>query len=535
MHDLAANAHLGIICTEHHPRLAVWQMFDQVCLLSEGHACYVGPADGCVPWFKSLGYLLEDVVAGGNPADTCVDLVSINHYKDPALFGKNTMLDEDDVRAAAQAFDAVHRAKLGALVLNVMGSDPEAFDVARRASDDKKRGLRRFLSMAGLSDSAEAASDFVRQYRVLAKRTMESHTRNKGNALARNVLMNIVAVISAGVFGNQHRRSIKGGYVGDYVGEDLTSYYGGLFSWLVFTALMAYVPIGCIQYDRTFFLKERKAGLYSTAAWYCAYMSVETFIITNCSLSCGILYAQLMGFVRCWSVAVRPFGLQILCQLKFAVYFGAICNGLSLLFSQILMLSVAITRNLNAAFIIAMGVFIQGFITSGFPVDLTSMNPDATWLQYTCASAASPSLSVVPRKKNARSPPGPSSTTRTTRASACSSGTTTPRTRASSGPSAAPSPSTSSSCTAPGCSSTSRPSTPSSSGRTAATRTTTRTRARGNGGFCCGSCSWHVRVLAGACVRRLAAMDASLTVKDVVDVRRRPPITKLARHLTSNQ
>jgi hypothetical protein len=211
--------------------------------------------------------------------------------------------------------------------------------------------------------------------------------------------MNIVAVISAGVFGNQHRRSIKGGYVGDYVGEDLTSYYGGLFSWLVFTALMAYVPIGCIQYDRTFFLKERKAGLYSTAAWYCAYMSVETFIITNCSLSCGILYAQLMGFVRCWSVAVRPFGLQILCQLKFAVYFGAICNGLSLLFSQILMLSVAITRNLNAAFIIAMGVFIQGFITSGFPVDLTSMNPDATWLQYTCASAASPSLSVVPRKK----------------------------------------------------------------------------------------------------------------------------------------
>ncbi|KAH8073756.1 ATPase [Aureococcus anophagefferens] len=146
---------------------------------------------------------------------------------------------------------------------------------------------------------------------------------------------------------------------------------------------MAYVPIGCIQYDRTFFLKERKAGLYSTAAWYCAYMSVETFIITNCSLSCGILYAQLMGFVRCWSVAVRPFGLQILCQLKFAVYFGAICNGLSLLFSQILMLSVAITRNLNAAFIIAMGVFIQGFITSGFPVDLTSMNPDATWLQYT--------------------------------------------------------------------------------------------------------------------------------------------------------
>ena len=155
----------------------------------------------------------------------------------------------------------------------------------------------------------------------------------------------------------------------------------------------------------TALLKERKAGLYSTAAWYCAYMSVETFIITNCSLSCGILYAQLMGFVRCWSVAVRPFGLQILCQLKFAVYFGAICNGLSLLFSQILMLSVAITRNLNAAFIIAMGVFIQGFITSGFPVDLTSMNPDATWLQYTCASAASPVLSVVPRKKTLVPPP----------------------------------------------------------------------------------------------------------------------------------
>ena len=37
---------------------------------------------------------------------------------------------------------------------------------------------------------------------------------------------------------------------------------------------------------------------------------------------------------------------------------------------------------------------------------------------------------------------------------------------------------------------------------------------------------------AGPCV---AALDASLTVKDVVDVRRRPPITKLARHLTSNQ
>lgn len=379
MHDLAANANLGIICTAHRPRHAVWQMFDQVCLLSEGRSCYFGPASGCVPWFTSLGYLLEDVVMTGNPADTCVDLISINHYKAPELFGKNTMLDDDDVKAAANAFDAAHRSQISIQVLAVMGEEPERFAMDRAV----EKSVEKWLGVAGFYDSWDSVLDFARQYRVLTKRTMESHTRNKGNALARNVLMNVVAVIAAGVFGNQHRRSIKLGKIGDYVGEDLTSYYGGLFSWLVFTALMAYVPIGCIQYDRTFFLKERKAGLYSTAAWYCAYMSVETYIITTCSLSCGILYAQLMGFVRCWSVAVRPFGLQLMCQLKYAVYFGAICNGLSLLFSQILMLSVAVSRNLNVAFMMAMGVFLHGFITSGFPVDLGNLNPEARWLQYT--------------------------------------------------------------------------------------------------------------------------------------------------------
>ena len=72
MKSVAANGRL-VITVIHQPRSSIFDMFDKLLLLSEGHAVYLGSAGGACPHFASLGHVCP---AFFNPADFFLDILS---------------------------------------------------------------------------------------------------------------------------------------------------------------------------------------------------------------------------------------------------------------------------------------------------------------------------------------------------------------------------------------------------------------------------------------------------------------------------
>lgn len=74
LRKLASNGRT-IVCTIHQPRSAIFALFDQLLVLSEGRTMYQGPASEAVPYFSSLGFNAPEQF---NPADFFIDLLSVD-------------------------------------------------------------------------------------------------------------------------------------------------------------------------------------------------------------------------------------------------------------------------------------------------------------------------------------------------------------------------------------------------------------------------------------------------------------------------
>ncbi|CAK0909830.1 unnamed protein product, partial [Prorocentrum cordatum] len=78
-----ADGGMIVLVTVHQPRGAVWELFDRLYLLSEGHLMFTGEASRAASWFKELGYGVPEDGGGGStsPADWLLDLVTVGFDK----------------------------------------------------------------------------------------------------------------------------------------------------------------------------------------------------------------------------------------------------------------------------------------------------------------------------------------------------------------------------------------------------------------------------------------------------------------------
>jgi ABC-type multidrug transport system ATPase subunit len=72
MKNVASNGRL-VISVIHQPRSTIYDMFDQLLLLSEGQQMYLGPASGATEYFAKLGFLCPKLF---NPSDFFLDILS---------------------------------------------------------------------------------------------------------------------------------------------------------------------------------------------------------------------------------------------------------------------------------------------------------------------------------------------------------------------------------------------------------------------------------------------------------------------------
>ncbi|KAM3081813.1 hypothetical protein ACMFMG_004284 [Clarireedia jacksonii] len=64
-----------IITTIHQPRSEIWNLFDNLIILSRGCPIYSGSSIDCIPWFKNQGLQLPEFV---NPAEFIMDVSAID-------------------------------------------------------------------------------------------------------------------------------------------------------------------------------------------------------------------------------------------------------------------------------------------------------------------------------------------------------------------------------------------------------------------------------------------------------------------------
>ena len=100
-----------IVTTIHQPRSEIWDLFDNIVLLSRGSPVYSGEMAGCVPWFAAMGLELPPFV---NPAEFLVDHAAVDN-RSPELEEESTARverlkaawgEEARKRYAATIFDA---------------------------------------------------------------------------------------------------------------------------------------------------------------------------------------------------------------------------------------------------------------------------------------------------------------------------------------------------------------------------------------------------------------------------------------------
>lgn len=75
-----------VITTIHQPRSEIWDMFDNLVILSRGSPVYSGSIPDCLPWFEDLGYQIPPFV---NPAEFVIDIAAVDN-RTPELEEEST-------------------------------------------------------------------------------------------------------------------------------------------------------------------------------------------------------------------------------------------------------------------------------------------------------------------------------------------------------------------------------------------------------------------------------------------------------------
>ncbi|XP_028396482.1 ATP-binding cassette sub-family G member 2-like isoform X2 [Dendronephthya gigantea] len=72
LHDLSRKGNT-IIFSIHQPRYSIFKLFDNICLLGDGHMMYNGPAQEALGYFEEIGYQCEP---HNNPPDFFLDVIN---------------------------------------------------------------------------------------------------------------------------------------------------------------------------------------------------------------------------------------------------------------------------------------------------------------------------------------------------------------------------------------------------------------------------------------------------------------------------
>ena len=166
-----------VITTIHQPRSEIWDLFDNLVILTRGSPVYSGPRTECVPWFEQQGFKLPPFV---NPAEFVIDVAAIDN--------RSAELEETTT-ARVERLRATWREESTKRYATASGGDRKDISRRRRARGDNMR----------------KHASFARQVRVLTDRTYKVTYRDPMGMAAVLLEAILMGVVTGYIFYNLDR------------------------------------------------------------------------------------------------------------------------------------------------------------------------------------------------------------------------------------------------------------------------------------------------------------------------------------------
>lgn len=186
LHDLAVNKNIITICTVHQPRSRIWNLFDDVMIMSPGgRVVYHGRREDALNYFNSLGYPCP---ANTNPAEFLIDLVSID-----STSARSVNESWDRVVRLADAFDSHHH-KL---------HKPDNNGGKVRIRDDGAVPSKHLSSLKGWRQILSRMKRSVTRTALLLRRSFFQTIRDSKVNIVRLGTSALLATVISSVYGKQ--------------------------------------------------------------------------------------------------------------------------------------------------------------------------------------------------------------------------------------------------------------------------------------------------------------------------------------------
>ncbi|KAK8227206.1 ABC transporter-like protein [Phyllosticta capitalensis] len=319
-----------IITTIHQPRSEIWNLFDNLVILTKGCPAYSGPAAEALPFFEGLGYELPTFV---NPAEFLIDLAAVDQ-RTPDL--------EQTSLARVGRIKAAWRERETSTKLAQVESMPETIEI----SDEQSR-----LKIGELK--------FFREVWVLTRRTWVVTIRDPLGMLGSLFEAIVMAIIC--------------GYIFFQLGEDAAGIKSRQGAMYTASALQGYLILQFEIYrltgDIQVFDRERGEGVVSVPGFLLS-RRLARLIIEDVPvpLIFSLIFYFMAGFRNDTDQFFTFFGI-ILFEQYIAVCLAMVCISLS--------------RNFAGASLFANMIYTLQSMACGYFVPTSTMPVYVQWTKWT--------------------------------------------------------------------------------------------------------------------------------------------------------
>jgi len=336
-----------VVVSIHQPRDAIWSLFDQLYLLSEGRLMYTGSPAGAITWFDSMNCKPPE---GVSVADWLLDVVTLGFEKD--MINWKCLADASELLHASNEFCKDDRMK------SIRRKLQEAHHSAEAQGNE---GIL-WPDTTGITvDTYTAVSTLMWQTRALMERHVLNYSRNLGNALAR-ILLALVSGVLVGISYSALRHADESDP------HNIQNRLGSLFFCCIILMMSPNCSMGLFVADRRFYSAEAAAQLYPSLAYYVPLAFCEVAV-------------NMFAVIVFWAPVSLLTGAGQHSNASFILGF-IICGLVQLCGAQIVSFCAMLFPNQELAFVSSVAANIIAFITGGFLVKTGNLPASIAWIRF---------------------------------------------------------------------------------------------------------------------------------------------------------
>lgn len=357
-----------IVCTIHQPRSSIYDLFDRLLILSQGHQVYFGPASSVLDYFRDIGLPCPNYT---NPADFLLDAVVRNEKaqafalrqtprrdadaetpndEDPLAVDFNPdaplpLDDEDEIDVSKMVAVDFHHAFLDHQISNDLVQSIHEQNKRLGSENRNNRGRR----------ASRYATNWLRQFFWLIWRTILNYYRNP--------MVTYVQLFSTVFF------AVLVGLIYLQIADTLSALQDRLGALFFIMTNQCFGTIGSMNNfleERNIYQREQQAGMYYTSAYFLAKTIIEGPTL--------LLFPLIFGTISYWMIGFSSSAEQFVIFLFGIMTFAATAASLFLAIG-------AIAPNQVVASICAPLVVVLFLLFGGFYVNNDNVPVYFVWLK----------------------------------------------------------------------------------------------------------------------------------------------------------